>query len=889
MKRSLRSWLWRIPLDQEVDEEIAFHIEMRTRELVERGTEPKAAREIVLARLGDLGQLKRTCIDLGRKRDREMRLTQWLEELRDDVTSALRQMKGSPGFTAVAALTLALGIGANSAIFAVADATLIHPLPFPEPDRLVMVWEQFGTITRGTVAPANARDWRERTRSFQGMASMMVGARTMTGIDGSMELFPGQQVSPEFFDVLGVVPILGRTFTPSDATPTPSVIVLSEAFWRRRFGSDPALVGRAIRLGNQSLTVIGVVPAAIQFLRQGNFWTIAPELRGVDSRGLHFMTVVGRLRPGVSIDAARSDMSAIAGDLAREYPTTNNTRGIMIESLRDAVVGREVRTTSMLLSAVVAFVLLLCCANVANLLLARTTSRARELALRSALGASRRRIVAQLLTESLVLAALGGVLGAGIGAVILQIAPSLIPAGVLPPGAGLAFDSRVVTFCAVITLAVGVLFGLAPAWHGMGASLAQAMSYQSQSATGAGTTVRALLVSGEVAAAVLLLCGAGLLLRTLLALENVDSGNRTQNVLTMQVDLPHGLPTSRYPTQESLHRFYDAAEEQVSTLRNVRAAGWATRLPLADSAIGSFFFDVVGDPPRAEGASRPLADYQIVSPSYFRALDLPIVAGRPFTERDATNSAPVCIVNEGFASRYLGGRNPIGMQISIRPMTLAPAPEIVREIVGVARQVKARPDEPEDLIQVYVPLAQNSWMSASLVVQPVDGPAQALAPDVRRAIAAVDKELAVTRVLTLDDVARQATARPRFRATLVATFAALALMLAMVGVFGVLAYSVQQRTREFGVRMALGAGMSDVIGMVLRSTVRYTGVGIVVGFAMAAIASQSIATLLFAVQPLDAVTFGSVAVLLALTAATAALAPAVRAARVNPVEAFRSE
>ena len=889
IRYSLRSWLWRVSVHQEVDDEIAFHIEMRTRELIERGVEPKTAREIVLARLGDVRRLTRTCVDLGRKRDREMRLTQWLGEFRDDVRFALRQLKSAPGFTVVAVITVALGLGANSAIFALADKTLIHPLPFPDPERLVMVWEQFGNVTRGTVAPDNARDWRERNRTLQGLATMMGGARTMIGADGTVEQIPGQQVSADFFDVLGVTPMSGRTFAASDVTPAPDVVVLSEAFWRARLGADPAIVGRQIRLGPQALTVIGVVPASVQFLRQANFWTIAPALRGIDSRGLHFLTVVARVKSGVSIDAARVDLSKIAADLAREYPATNNTRGITIEPLRDAMVGREVRVTAMLLTGVVGFVLLLCCANVANLLLARTTGRARELAVRAALGAGRRRIVAQLLTESLVLSALGGVFGAVIGSAILEIAPALIPAGLLPVTVVLAFDARVVTFCVAATLLVGVLFGLAPAWQAMGTSLVQVMSAESRAATRHGRALRATLVIGEVAAAVLLLCGAGLLLRTLMNLEGVDSGNRARNVLTMEVNLPHGLPTSRYPTQAALRQFYESVERTISTLPNVEAVGWGTRLPYADSAIGSFFFDIVGDPPRAANATRPLADYQIVSPSYLRAIDIPLVAGRAFTDRDTGASPPVCIVNEAFARRYLRGRDPVGTRISIRPMTLAPSPEIVREIVGVARQVKAQPDEPDDLIQVYVPLAQNSWMSASLVARPRQGDPEALAPAIRRAIASVDKELPVTRILTLDDVARRATERPRFRAVLVIAFAALALTLAIVGVFGVLAYSVQQRTREFGVRIALGATVPDIMRLVLSSAARYTVIGVVSGLGLAAAASRSIATLLFGVTPWDPITFGSVGILLAVTATVAAAAPAIRAARVDPVEAFRSE
>ena len=537
-----------MPLDQEVDEELALHIEMRTRELVERGMDPKAAREIVLARIGDLGQLKRTCVDLGRKREREMRMTRWIEELTDDVRFALRQLRRSPGFTLVAAITLALGIGANSAMFALADATLLRPFPFPEPDRLVMVSEKFRTFLRTGVASLNFRDWRDRNRTFQSMAAGFTYPRRIAAPDGTAEEILSQQVTTEFFDVLGIKPIAGRTFLPTDEALPPNVVVLSEGYWRTRFGGDPALIGRTVRIDGDAFTVLGVVPEEAQILSPASIWTVFIELPGMDARGIHFMRVIGRLKPGITIDAARSDMTTVAEGLAAELPATNTDRGVTIDPLRTGLIGSEVRLTSYLLLGVVGFVLLMCCANVANLLLARTNGRARELALRSALGAGRGRIVVQILTESLVLAALGGALGLGVGAVILSVAPSVIPAGLLPPAVILAFDERIVAFCAGTAFLTGLLFGLAPAWQATSASLVQVLSSESRTSTRGSGRFRSLLVVGEVSAAVLLLCGAGLLLRTLVALESVNAGYTAESVLAMRVNLPYGLPTSRYPT-----------------------------------------------------------------------------------------------------------------------------------------------------------------------------------------------------------------------------------------------------------------------------------------------------------------------------------------------------
>jgi putative ABC transport system permease protein len=888
MKRSLRSWLWRVPVDQEVDEEIAFHVEMRTRELVEKGLDAKVARDVVLSRIGDLGQLKRTCEDLGRKRERRMRVTQWLGELRDDVKFAFRQLKSAPGFTLIAVITLALGIGANSAMFALVDAALLRPLPFPEPDRLTAVWERFQAFQRGAVSSGNLRDWLERNRTFQTMAGGFGFPRRLSAADGTVEQIPAMQVTTHYFDVLGVKPILGRTFLPGDVAMPPNAAVMSEGLWRTRFGADPGVVGRTVRLDDFPFTILGVVPADVQRAGPASVWTLFADLPGMDVRGLRFMRGIGRLKPGVTLDAAQSDMTAIAESLAREYPATNKDRGVTVEPLRSSVIGRELRLTSLLFLAVVGFVLLMCCANVANLLLARASGRARELAVRSALGAGRRRIVAQILTESLVLAAIGGLLGLAIGAGILKVAPMVIPAGVLPSAVTLAFDARVVLFCGATACLVGVLFGLAPAWQASGTSLVQAASGQSRTTTSGGGRLRSLLTVGEIAAAVLLLCGAGLLLRTLITLDRVDAGYRAESVLTIRMNLGYGLPTSQFPDADALRRFFVAVEQEVTAVPGVSSVGWSTGLPLDGSSLGGFGFDIVGQE-AATPADRPMADYQIVTPGYLQTLDVPVIAGRAFTAQDSATSVPVCLVSEGLVRRYLKGANPLGMRIAIRPMQLGPSAPVVREIVGVVRQVKSTPTEAEETAQVYAPLAQNPWSFVALVVRPAGGRADTLAPAIRAAVARVNPGVPTTMVRTLDDVAREATTRPRFRAVMVMTFAALALVLAVVGVFGVIAYSVQQRTREFGVRIALGATTRSVLGLVLGSAARVIGAGVVVGLALAVAFAQAISTFLFGVQPRDPLTFVAVPIVLVLTALAACAAPALRAARVDPVVAFRNE
>jgi putative ABC transport system permease protein len=876
-----------VPIEQEIDEELSLHIDMRTRELVERGMDPTTARDLAISRLGDIADLKRTMTTLGRKRDREMRLTIWLEELRDDLKFAFRQLKNSPAFTLVATLTLALGIGANSAIFALVDATLLRPLPYGEPDRLVSIWERSAKTPRGFVSPLNMIDWNTRSRTFEKIAGFTpsVGQMVMPGADGNSETISRQWVTAGIFDVLGVKPIAGRTFSADDENKRAYVVVLSEGFWRAKFNGDPSVVGRQIRLDGALWTVVGIVPANFELLGQTSLWAMRPFVNlPPRARGAYMLQVVGRMKPGVSITAAEADLATVAEALSREFPETNKGRGVTLEGMHDSMIGSDLRLTSMLFLGVVGFVLLICCANVANLLLARATVRTRELAVRSALGAGRRRMVRQLLTESVVLSLIGGALGIGIGAAILSVAPSLIPRGLLPATVTLAFDARVVAFCATAALLVGLLFGVMPAWKATEFSSADVIRSGSR-ATAGGGRLRGLLVTGEVATAVLLLFGAGLLLRTLIAVEAFDRGYRAESVLSMLVD-PLG---SKYPTAASLQQFYDQVDAEVSAVPGVASVAWASALPLDFFDEGGMSFEIVGDPP-LDDSQRPSTEYQVVSPTYFSTLDLPILAGRAFDRRDTRDASPVCIVNEAFA-RTFQGRSPIGHRIALRPASSPQAKPVVREIVGVARQVKGRPDEAKEFVQLYVPMAQDLADDIFLVVRPTSGRAEVLAPSVRRAISRVDKEqlVGVTNVMTLEDIAWAATGRHRFRAVMVVAFASLALVLAMVGVFGMLAYAVQQHVRDFGVRRALGATTNDVLRLVVAQAARVVAMGTAIGLVLSALSGRLIQTMLFGVRPLDLATFAFVTIVLGLTAALSLVGPAWRAARIDPAVALRNQ
>jgi predicted permease len=894
----LRAHLDRLRLDGsrqlEIAEELSQHLDQRFEELSRAGLSEADARRVALTELvepetlaAQMTPLRQAAVSppvaLGAP------AASMASQLWQDLRYAVRMLRKNPGFAAVVIVTLALGIGANSAIFALVDATLLRPLPFGNPERLVLLWEQTPTTARGRASALNMLDWASRSRTFESIGGFLpnVGGMVMNGRDGMADTIPRQWVTSSIFDALGVKAIAGRTFQTADDTQQRNVVVLAEAFWRERFNGDRAIIGREIRLDGSPYTVVGVVPKEAQVLGRTSIWALYP-ITGAPprARGQYGLVALGRLKPGATIATGQSDISAVAAGLAREFPDTNTNRGVALQPLHEAVLGADTRETSMLFIAVVGLVLLICSANVASLLLTRATVRQRELAVRAALGADRRRMIRQLLTESLVLSAIGGLLGLAVSAVILRLAPLVIPREMLPAIVTLSIDARVAAFCAATALGVGVLFGMAPAWQAASFAGAQAAA-GTRTATGRSGRIRHVLVAGQVATAVVLLCGAGLLLRTLLAVEGVERGYSAERVLSMVVD-----PMSdTYQTDAAELQFYQAVEEQIRALPGVRGVAWATTQPLGRSYEGVSFVELEGQPPVSDDR-RTTADMQIVSPAFFETLGVPIVAGRAFDDRDAAGKVPVCIVNEAFVRRHVpGGRSPIGMRVLFRQFSAPGAAPTVREIVGVARQVKGRPAELEALVQTYVPLAQDTPGDVFLLVTPTSGSAEALATPVRAAIARVDTAqlVSVRDVMTLDDVVAEANARHRFRAVLVLTFAGLALLLAMVGVFGILAYSVQQRIREFGVRRALGGSTGHVLSLVMGGAVRVIVAGALAGLVLSYVMGRLIATMLFGVQPGDPVTYASVALVLAAGAFVSAVGPAWRAARVEPATALRHD
>jgi putative ABC transport system permease protein len=797
-----------------------------------------------------------------------------------DIRFAVRSLRKAAGFTTMATLVLAAGIGATSVIFSLVDSTLVRPLPFADPDRLLMLWEHPPGYARNRVSPLNFLDWSEQNHAFESMAAVVQSGRVLTGMTGAAERVAGQAVTAAFFDVLGIKPIAGRTFVPGDANPQPNVVIVSERFWRSHLDGDLSAIGRTIRLDGLSFTVVGVIPATFQILTPSDIWTPFPTRRTPEQRRSHYLQVIARLKPGVTIEQAHADMALVAEGIARVAPETNRNWTVFVEPLRDALVSGELRTTSLVLGGVVLFVLLMACANVAHLLLARGVGRAREIAVRRAIGGSTTQILRMLVTESFVLAVCGGIAGLAMSWAALRLAPSFVPPGLLPEGISLRLDLRVTMFAALVTGCTGVLVGVVPAWQAARNPLTEVLAAGGRSSTTTGR-LRHLLAVAEVAGAVLLLSAAGLMARTLIAMTTEDHGFHADSVLTMAIN----LPMNRYDASR-MTAFYRQVESELGALPGVRAVGMASNLPLQGWDYGQPV-EIAGDPP-VDPASRPSAHYQMVNARYFDALGIPILKGRAFDDGDRATSRPVCIVNEEFVRRYLRGREALGAIVRVPNIVRGPAPAVAREIVGVINQVAVQAGETEKAVEVYVPLEQNAWFSSTIALR-TDSSPLALAEAVRSAVARIDRDLPVREIRTMQDVAAEAVMRPRFRAGLVGTLAALALVLAAIGIFGVLTFTVRERTREFGIRLALGARTADILRLVLGGGARIAATGIAIGLAMAAALTKSLASLLYGVTPLDPVTFVGASMTLAAIALMACATPALLALRTDPAVTLRQE
>lgn len=814
----------------------------------------------------------------GRDVIREARRWRWyMHALVQDIRHAVRLIAGQPGVTFVALLTMALGIGANTAIFSAVDSILLRPLPYADPDRLAVVWEKRPAegVMNNVVAPADYLDWARMNSVFEATAAIASVTADLTGAGEPVRL-PVAAVSPAFFDVLRVQPALGRSFRPEEATVGQHrVIVLGYGLWQGRFGSDPAVVGRKVFLNGVPHEVVGVLPRTFEFPDSTiELWAPLP-LAGrpqAPSRANHELTVYARMKPGVTIEQARADMDRVGQRLSQEYPDTNRRHGAWVVPLRDELTG-PVRTSLFLLLGAVGFVLLIACVNVANLLLARAAARRREVAVRAALGAGRARLVGQALTESVLLSLLGGAAGLLVARWGIDLLRQVAPAGVPVLGLDrLGLDARVLIFSFVLSLATGVLFGLLPAWQFASQDLNDALKDGGRSPTGIRRRLRLTLVVSEIALASLLLVGAGLMLRSFQSVLGAEAGFKTGGVLTTQI----ALPEARYPGDRKLVTF-DLIEQRFRSIPGVRSAGAINVLPLS-GRDGRRGIVVEGYEPAPDTPTR--AHPRAVTPDYPRTMGIQVSAGRGFTTDDRANAPLVAIVNETMARRYWRDASPVGKRV------LLVGQNDWREVVGVVRDVRHwgldRPVNPE----MYFPLPQYPSNGLTFVLS-TDGDPASLATAVREELRRVDPDLPLSNVRTMDEVARRSVAARRAGMLLLGTFGALALILAAAGIYGVMAHLVALRTSEIGVRMTLGAQPRDVMRLVLKEGLLQAVLGLAIGLSGAVLLMRSFQTMLYEISPADPITLGAVVVLLLSTALIACIVPARRAMRVDPVMALR--
>jgi predicted permease len=802
-----------------------------------------------------------------------------MDALLADVRQALRLLRNAPGFSLACITTLALGVGANTAIFSTVDAVLLRPLPYSEPDRLVMVWEDAATIgfPHNTPAPGNYRDWAQLNRSFSGMAATRGASASLTG-DGVPEQVIGHGATANFFQVLGVKPMLGRTFTDEEDRARAQVVVLSYGLWQRRYGGDPAIVGRTLLMDGARYDVVGVLPRDFVFRnREIDYWVpiaLPPERMAV--RDSHFLNVVARLAPDVGLDAARDDMRRVDEILQRQYPDSNRAVRSVLVPIRDELVGNT-RVELLVLMAAAAAVLLIACANLASLLLSRAVGRRGELAVRSALGATRAQLVRHMLVEAAVVSLAGGALGVLLAPAGVGVMAQLTPRG-FPPQPSSVLDLRLLGFAVGLSVLAGGVFSVAPALQATRTSLIDAMQHGSRSTIGGGGgATRDALVVLQVAAALVLLAGAGLMLRTLANLRALDLGFRSDRLLTLRTTLPR----ARYADPVKRLAYYDQVVSGVRALPGVEAAAFSSNLPFM-TAGNTIWFGIDGRPQRSDEPRDAL--YRIGTATYLGTLGVRLIEGRALDDRDVAGGPPSVVINETLARTYFPGESALGHRLRFGNLDSPPF-----TVVGVVADVRERGYVLSPKPGVYLSFAQTpaTWALPEDLLVRTTGRPEDLADAVRRTIASVDTDQPVAAVRTMDDILDLDVADRHQQMVLLAAFAALALLLAALGLYGVLAYAVGRRSREFGLRIALGASRASVMRMVVRRGLTLTSAGLAIGIGLAWASTRALQNLLYGVSAADPRTFGGVIVLLAAIAVAACWLPARRAARLDPIAALR--
>jgi putative ABC transport system permease protein len=798
-----------------------------------------------------------------------------------DLRYGARMLVKKPGFTLISVITLALGIGATSTIFSFINGLLLRPLPYTDSERLALLDEtafKRGVDSMGVSFP-NFVDWRERNQVFSGVAAYLTRSFTLTGT-GEPERLSGANISYDTFEILGIPPALGRTFTADEDRPEHDLVaILSHDLWERSFGRDPDIIGKPITLNNRTRTVIGVMPKGFKFPEVSDLWTPLGLDTRMWTRNDHGLESIARLKPGVTVEQAQEDMSAVAQGIEEQNPVTNEGMGVNVIPLRNGLVGGDYRKALMILLGVVGLLLLIACANVANLLLARATSRHKEMAIRSALGAGRGQVFRQLLTESLLLGVIGGALGMVVALWGLDLLLAAIPID-FPFWMKFDLDGRVLGFTAGISLVTGLVFGTVPALQASRVDLSEALKEGGRSSGGTGRHhMRRLLVIAEVALSLILLIGAGLMMRSFLRLIQVDPGLNPEKVLTMQVNLP-GV---KYDSPEKRQSFFKQLIERVGALREVEAASATSSLPLSGDTWGRSL-TVEGYPVLSVGQA-PAIYHNVITPNYFRAMGISLLTGRDFTEADSSTGAKVTIIDERLARQYWPTESPLGKRIRFGPPE---ANEPWHTIVGVVAEVKQVSLNLSPRRSVYLPYAQIPVGGMTLAVR-AGGSPESLAEAIRSHVKEIDAGLPVTLVRTMREVISRSVWQPRLYAILFGVFAAIALVLASVGIYGVMSYAVTERTHEIGIRLALGARKSNVLGLVVGQGMTLTFVGTAIGLAGAFGLTRLMKSLLFGVSATDPLTFAVIALLLASVAFAACYFPARRAMKVDPMIALRYE
>ncbi|HZT61202.1 MAG TPA: ABC transporter permease [Pyrinomonadaceae bacterium] len=806
-----------------------------------------------------------------------------MKTLWQDLRFGVRVLSKSPGFTAVAILVTALGVGANTAIFSVVNAVLLRPLPFEHSEQLVQAMRL--NVRKGTTSSAHSfpdfADMRAQADAFESFAAYTDADAALTGT-GAPERVNGVNASADLFKVLRVNPQRGRLFAPDDEQPGGApVVVITDGAWRRRFGADPQVVGRQVTLDGKAKTIVGVLPADFQFpfinTTPEYFAPLDPKGDMEKQRGANFLDELGRLKDGVTAAQAEAQLRAVAAGLEKQYPDDDEGRSMSLVSAQEQLVG-NLRTTLLVLLGAVGFVLLVACANVANLQLARASGRGREMAIRTALGAGRWRIVRQLVTESLLLALAGGALGLVLAVWGVALISSLVPADV-PRFKEAGLDPSVLAFTLAASVLTGVAFGIAPALQASRVDLGESLKEGGRGATAgrARSRVRSLLIVSEVALSVVLLVGAGLLVRSFVNLRNTNPGFDPRGVLAASVSLPE----LKYSKDEQLRQFYGQALERIRAVPGVESVGAIMPLPLSDNGI-NVTFTVEGQPDPGPGA-RPIAGARVVTPDYLRVMNIPVLRGRGFDEHDGASAPQVLLVNETLARQLFPGEDPIGKRLDVG------LNNVKGEVVGVVRDVRSRGLEKEAGLEFYVPYEQVPFDSMQLVVRAKGGDPAALAPAVRAAVQEIDKDVPLYQVQPMGQLVADSVARQRFSMTLLAAFAGLAMVLAAVGIFSVMSFLVAQRTHEIGVRVALGAQGRDILSMVVRYGMTLALAGVAAGLVGAFALTRLMSGLLYNVSPTDPATFAVISALLLLVAFAACLVPARRATKVDPMVALRYE